>query len=126
MAYGNITTSSWLDAELSGPRFRDARLGARLRTLMAQMSGAVGAPIPLACQDRANTKAAYRFLSNADVSEREIHDGHCQATAARFSATDGLVLVLQDTTEFSFQRARPQAIGAIGYSPSRRGDDCRF
>lgn len=126
MTDGNITTSSWLDAELSGSRFRDARLGARLRTLMAQMSGAVGAPIPLACQDWANTKAAYRFLSNADVSEREILDGHFQATAARFSATDGPVLVLQDTTEFSFQRTRPEAIGAIGYSPSRRGDDGRF
>lgn len=49
MTDGNITTSCWLDAELSGTRIRDARLGARLRTLMAQMSGAVGAPIPLAC-----------------------------------------------------------------------------
>ncbi len=41
-------------------------------------------------------------------------------------ATDGPVLVLQDTTEFSFQRVRPEAIGAIDYSPSRRGDDGRF
>jgi hypothetical protein len=93
---------------------------------MAQMSGAVVAPIPLACQDWANTKAAYRFLSNADVSEREILDGHFQATTARFAATEGPVLVLQDTTEFSFQRTRPEAIGAIGYSPSRRGDDGRL
>lgn len=87
---------------------------------------ALGAPIPLACQDWANMKAAYRFLSNTDVSEREILDGHFQATAARFSATDGPVLVLQDTTEFSFQRTRPEAIGAIGSSPIRRGDDGRF
>ena len=57
MTDGDITAGSWIDGELSGSRFRDARLGARLRTLMAQMSGAVGAPIPLACQDWANTKA---------------------------------------------------------------------
>jgi hypothetical protein len=39
---------------------------------------------------------SYPFLSNADVSECEILDGHFQASAARFSATDGPVLVLQD------------------------------
>jgi hypothetical protein len=126
MTDGKITAGSWIDAELSGSRFRDARLGTRLRTLMTQMSGAVGDPIPMACQDWANTKAAYRFLSNADVSEREILGGHFQATAVRFAASDGPVLVLQDTTEFSFQRARPEVIGALGYSPSRRGDDGRF
>jgi hypothetical protein len=126
MTDGEISAGNWVDIELSGSRFRDARLGQRLRTLMTQMSGALGAPIPLACQDWANTKAAYRFLSNADVSEREILDGHLQATALRFAATEGPILVLQDTTEFSFQRARPEAIGATGYAPSRRGDDGRF
>lgn len=126
MRDGEVGEGSWIDEELAGSRFRDARLGHRLRTLMTQMASAVGAPIPLACQDWANTKAAYRFLSNADVSEREILDGHFQATASRFAATDGPVLVLQDTTEFSFQRIRPEAIGAIGYSPSRRGEDGRF
>src|SRR3954452_5305502 len=93
---------------------------------MRQLAGAMGAPIPLACQDWANTKAAYRFLSNPDVSEREILDGHFQATASRAAAVEGPVLVLQDTTEFSFQRSRPEAIGALGYAPSRRGDDGRF
>lgn len=117
---------SWIDEELAGSRFRDARLGQRLRTLMTQLAGAVGSPIPMACQDWANTKAAYRFLSNPDVSEHEILDGHFQATASRVAAVDGPVLVLQDTTEFSFRRNRPEAIGAIGYSPSRRGEDGRF
>ena len=117
---------SWIDEELAGSQFRDLRLGQRLRTLMTQLAGAVGAPIPLACQDWANTKAAYRFLSNPDVSEREILDGHFHATASRAAAVEGPVLVLQDTTEFSFQRTRPEAIGAIGYAPSRRGDDGRF
>ena len=117
---------SWVDEELAGSRFRDARLGQRLRTLMTQLAGAVGSPIPMACQDWASTKAAYRFLSNPDVSEREILDGHFQATALRVAAVEGPVLVLQDTTEFSFRRNRPEAIGAIGYSPSRRGEDGRF
>jgi len=85
MTGGEIGEAGWIEAELAGSRFRDVRLGQRLRTLMTQMAGLVGAPIPLACQDWANTKAAYRFLSNQSVSEREILDGHFQATAPRFA-----------------------------------------
>ncbi len=46
--------------------------------------------IPFACQDWANTKAAYRFLDNENVSESEILEGHFQSTAERFAATEGL------------------------------------
>ena len=103
--------TSWVDQELAGSAFKDKRLGRRLRKLLVQLADAVGAPIPLACQDWANTKAAYRFLSNEAVSEAEILAGHFRATRSRVAATDGLILVLQDTTEFSYQRARPEQIG---------------
>jgi hypothetical protein len=63
------------------------------------------------CQDWANTKAAYRFFSNNRVSEAQILAGHFQATGERFAATEGTILVLQDTTEFTFQRERPEAVG---------------
>jgi hypothetical protein len=56
--------ASWVDQELAGSTFKDERLGRRLRKLLVQMAGAVGAPIPLACQDRANTKAAYHYLGS--------------------------------------------------------------
>jgi len=65
----------------------------------------------MACQDWAATKAAYRFFSNDRVSEAEILAGHFQATRDRFIAHDGPVLVLQDTTEFTFQRESSEAIG---------------
>ena len=65
----------------------------------------------MACQDWASTKAAYRFFSNERVSEQEILSGHFQATRDRFRVTEGWVLVLHDTTEFSFQREDPLAIG---------------
>jgi len=80
----------------------------------------MGAPLPLACQDWANTKAAYRFLSNERFGEDAILAGHFQATASRFAATTGLVLVIQDTTEFSFRWAKPETIGAIGRAPIGR------
>jgi Transposase DNA-binding len=59
----------WVDREIAGCEFRDARLDDRFRKLLAQLGGALGQSIPLVCQDWANTKAAYRFSSNDRVSE---------------------------------------------------------
>src|SRR5215212_3073271 len=115
--------TSWVDRELAGSTFRDKRLGDRLRTLLARMSGAVGEPIPLACQNWADTKAAYRFSSNEAVSEAEILAGHLRSTRGRVAAADGPILVLQDTTEFAYQRARPERIGVLTTAPSRREAD---
>jgi hypothetical protein len=101
----------WWEDELAGCAFADARLGQRLRKLVARLQGAIGASLPLACQDWANTKAAYRFFSSDRVSEAQILSGHFQSTHDRFAATDGTILVVQDTTEFTFQRKRAEAIG---------------
>jgi hypothetical protein len=112
--------ASWIDTELAGCALGDKRLCDRLRRLLHQLEGAMGAPLPLACQDWANTKAAYRFLSSERFGENAILAGHFQATASRFAATAGLVLVVQDTTEFSFRWAKPETIGAIGRAPIGR------
>jgi transposase-like protein len=101
----------WIDREIGGCEFRDARLGERFRKLLAQIGSAMGQSIPLVCQDWANTKAAYRFFSNDRVSEADILAGHFQSTRDRAAATEGLVLVLHDTTEFSYQREKSEAIG---------------
>lgn len=80
----------------------------------------MGAPLPLACQDWANTKAAYRFLSSGRFGEDAILAGHFRATASRFAAAAGPVLVVQDTTAFGFRWAKPETIGAIGRVPIGR------
>ena len=104
-------TRSWWEGELAGCTFADARLGHRLHKLIERMDGAIGGSLPFVCQDWANTKAAYRFFSNGRVSEAQILAGHFQATRERFAATEGTILVVQDTTEFTFQRERPEAVG---------------
>src|SRR3984893_16428491 len=101
----------WVDRETAGCEFKDARLGDRLRKLLTQIGSDMGQSIPLVCQDWANTKAAYRFFSNERVSEADILAGHFQSTRDRTAATDGLVLVLHDTTEFTYQREKSEAIG---------------
>ena len=56
-------TGAWFDREIAGCNFADERLKKRLRLLLERMGDAMGDSIPPACQDWANTKAAYRFFS---------------------------------------------------------------
>ena len=86
-AHKAISEETWFDRELFACKFKDVRLGKRFQALLKQLSSGIRESIPLVCQDWANTKAAYRFFSNDRVSEKEILDGHFQATSTRFSAT---------------------------------------
>src|ERR1700712_3625444 len=105
---------SWLEREVAGCQFQDVRHGKRFVTLVAQLSGHIGGSIPFACQDWAATKAAYRFLSNARVDEEKILAGHFLCTRERFAATnDSPLLVLHDTTEFSYHRDDPESVGIL-------------
>ena len=110
---------AWVDRELDEGDYPDRRLRARLGTILADLGRRVGATLPMACQDWAATKAAYRFFSNPRVDEGIILAGHFAATAARFAATSGPILVLHDTSEFSFRRERPEGIGQLSLLKGR-------
>ena len=114
-----------LDKELAGCRFCDPRLGRRFQKLVGQLATRLGQTIPLACQDWTNTKAAYRFLSNGRVNETAILAGHFQATRERFAATEGPILILHDTTEFSYTRESNEAIGILYKVCGRKDQDGR-
>jgi hypothetical protein len=118
--------AAWVAGEVAGCRFHDARLGKRLGSLLHQLGGSIGGTIPFACQDWANTKAAYRFLSNDDVDEQAILAGHFQATRERAQASSGPLLILQDTTEFSYKRDAHEAIGFKGLTNSGRDKEGRL
>ncbi len=91
-------TKSWADHEGENSEFKDERLGKRFRILLDQLTDGVGQSIPFACQDWANTKAAYRFFSNPRVSEDTILSGHFHSTRDHFAVASGPVPVLHDTT----------------------------
>ncbi len=105
------TFEHWTEREIDEFAFKDARLGRRFGELLKQIGDGMGQSIPYACQDWANTQAAYRFLANARVDEGEILTGHFAATRARCDAFAGQILLIQDTTEFSYQRANVNAVG---------------
>ena len=110
---------AWVDRELGDGSFPDRRLRARLGKLLGDLGRRIGGTLPAACQDWAATKAAYRFFSNPRVDEGVILAGHFAATRARFAATAGPILVLHDTTEFSFTRDNPEAIGQLSLLKTR-------
>jgi hypothetical protein len=109
----------WVERELDGGVFPDQRLKSRLGRLLSDLGRRIGDTIPMACQDWAATKAAYRFFDNPKVDEGIILAGHFAATTARFTATSGPTLVLHDTTEFSFQRIAPEAVGKLSLIKGR-------
>ncbi|WP_457354368.1 IS4/Tn5 family transposase DNA-binding protein [Sphingomonas sp. UYP23] len=79
----------WSSSEVDEAAFRDVRLGRRFGDLLRRLSDRMGGTIPLACQDWASTKAAYRFFSNPKVEEGDILAGHLEATKARCAGPDG-------------------------------------
>src|SRR5277367_4104795 len=90
--------ATWVDREIAGCEFRDARLGKRFRTLLERIGSDIGQSIPFVCQDWANTKAAYRFLANHRVSEADILSGHFQSTRERVAAANDLVGILMHSS----------------------------
>ena len=92
----------WVEHELAGCEFPDQRLKLRLGKVLSKVGQKIGETLPTACQDWAATKAAYRFFSNPRVNESIILTGHFAATKARMAAAKGPILILHDTTEFSF------------------------
>ena len=71
-------------------------------------------------------RGPYRFFSNENVSEDKILEGHFAASALRIQATDGPILILQDTTEFSFKRSAPEKIGFTKVSTGRKLKEGRY
>jgi hypothetical protein len=106
-------TKTWIDRELAGSEFRDVRLNKRFRILFEQLSEGTRESVPLVCQDWANTKAAYRFLSNHRVTKGDILAGHFRSTRDRFAATKATVLIVHDTTEFNHHSDNIRPIGML-------------
>ena len=61
---------SWVETETAGCDLGDGRLNRRLGTMLEALGERPGKSLPTAFQDWSNTKAAYRFFSNGNVSIR--------------------------------------------------------
>jgi hypothetical protein len=121
-----LPDKAWIELEVGGCNFKDVRLAKRFSKLLGMMSDGIGESVPYACQDWANTKAAYRFFSNAEVNEAQIMAGHFQATQGRLAQANQRILMLHDTCEFSFQRDKDSQIGLLGRPACGKDKDGRL
>lgn len=103
----------WLEDELAHSNFKDHRLALRFKKIVSVMNKNYGKSIPEMFNDWSQVKAAYRFLSNDSVDESDILQSHFANTQNRLLTSKGTILVLHDTSEFSYKRKKPAAIGFI-------------
>lgn len=91
----------WAELELGGINLGDKRLNKRAIQLLNKLGGSPSENIPSACGSWAETKAAYRFFSHADVSADQILAPHKEATLKRMQLHE-TVLLIQDTTQLNY------------------------
>lgn len=91
----------WIIEELAMLSLGDKRLNARAHKVLGQLSRNPTDSIPAACSGASETKAAYRFFDNDQVSSEKIQQTHLEATLARMSH-HSVVLIPQDTTVLNF------------------------
>lgn len=100
---------SWATQEFSKIGLKDKRLNQRCQKLASMLEQQSTEPINQACEDWADTKAAYRFFDNSKVSPEKILAPHYQRTVKRMKP-HALVLAVQDTTFFNYTH-HPQTAG---------------
>jgi Domain of unknown function (DUF4338)/Transposase Tn5 dimerisation domain/Transposase DNA-binding len=114
--------ADWAEEEFAGARLGDARLTQRLLQLARDLYARPQANLPQACQTRARTKAAYRFLQHSETTMEALLQPHLEATRQRLAA-EPVVLAVQDTTSLNYTTPVPaddlgpissSAEGAVG------------
>ena len=105
---------SWVTEEFSKMKLKDRRLNKRCQTIARALEQQPTEPINQACEDWADTKAAYRFFDNPKVSPAQILAPHTKRTVKRMKSQQ-LVLAVQDTMYLNYTH-HPQTadLGEIG------------
>lgn len=109
----------WATNEFQDVNLGDKRLNKRLMKLCDRFADAPESPINQACDDFAETKAAYRFFQNDSVDADEIIKTHSSKTARR-ADSHKTVLALQDTSYFVYTKhPKTTGLGKISMQKGR-------
>ena len=105
---------SWATEEFSKIRLEDKRLNQRCKRVAEALEQQSTEPINQACEDWADTKAAYRFFDNPKVTPDQILAPHYQRTVKRMKL-HALVLAVQDTSFLNYtHHLQTEGVGEIG------------
>jgi hypothetical protein len=109
-----IEEKTWAAEEFAEVDFIDERLNYRCQKLAEALGQQPTASINQACEDWADSKAAYRFFENPDVSPEQILHPHSERSVERMKGYK-IVLAIQDTTFFNYtHHPETQGLGEIG------------
>ena len=109
----------WASDEFDEVDMGDKRLDTRLIKLCDSFSEAPESPINQACEDWAETKAAYRFFQNENVDVGQIMAAHREKTLAR-AKNHSTILALQDTSYFVYtSHPKTKGLGEISMKKGR-------
>lgn len=112
----------WAAQEFKEINFNDKRLDSRMIKICETLSESPESPINQACEDWAETKAAYRFFANDNVDNDKILSAHRKKTIER-SAEEDTVLVIQDTSYFIYtNHTKTNGLGELGYKQAKKTD----
>lgn len=115
-------SEEWAADEFSQVDLGDERLNKRLITLCGRFSDSPESPINQACEDWAETKAAYRFFQNESVDCNQILSSHQTKTLERASKQQ-VILAIQDTSYFIYTN-HPKTEG-LGELSLKNGKHCK-
>lgn len=105
---------SWATEEFSKIRLKDKRLNQRCQKVAEALEQQSTEPINQACEDWADTKAAYRFFDNPKVTPDQILAPHYQRTVKRMKSY-AVVLAVQDTSFLNYtHHPQTEGLGEIG------------
>lgn len=102
---------SELGQEMGAARLGDARLSRRLARVTERIAERPNASFPACSRNDAELEAVYRFLGNERITPMAILEPHVCASVSRAGGRDA-VLVLHDTTYFTFESER-EGLGRV-------------
>lgn len=107
-------SAEWANHEFGRAVLPDQRQQRRLCMIATAFAQKPTAPIPQACPNGAEAKAAYRFMENDAIAPAALRQAHHQATLERVQGCR-LVLAVQDTTILNYTtHPKTQGLGPIG------------
>ena len=92
---------NWVEDEMKTINLGDESLNNRLKSLLNALSQSPLESIPVACGGWAETKAAYRFFDNKNVTAEKVLSPHIASSLERIKQ-HAIVLLIQDTTTLNF------------------------
>jgi len=113
---------NWAKEEFNLADLGDERLKQRLIKLADSFSKSPESPINHACKDWSQTKAAYRFFSNENISYKGILESHVKSTLKRCSQ-HSTILAIQDTGFFNYtSHKKTKGLGSISKTEGKYRD----